>query len=142
MTRTAKRLVKYIKIPPIEDDCLLMFAQFPNIPFEIKRVYYILQPKPNLPRGFHAHRQTKQVLFCIQGSIKIILDDGKKRKEVILNKPNIGIFLDSLIWHEMYKLDKNTILLIMASKEYDPLDYIRDYKKFLKIVKKNETDPV
>lgn len=137
-----KRLIKYIKIPQIKDDCYLYFAEFQkNIPFEIKRIYYILQSKPNLPRGFHAHHNTKQVLFCIQGSAKIILDNGKKRREIELNKPNVGIFLDCLIWHEMHQLNNHTILLVIASKEYNPHDYIRDYQKFLEIVK-NESNQV
>lgn len=137
-----KKLIRYIKTPRITDDCTLCFAQFQtHIPFEIKRVYYILRPKPNLPRGFHAHRSTKQILFCIRGSVKIILDNGKQRKESILNRPDVGIFIDSLIWHEMHGLDVRTILLVIASKEYNPRDYIRDYQKFLKIVE-NETDPI
>ena len=131
-----KKLINYIKIPKIKDDCDLYFAENQkNIPFEIKRIYYIMRSKPNQPRGFHAHHKTKQVLFCIQGSARIVLDNGNKRKEIKLNKPNVGIFLDRLIWHEMHKLNADTILLIIASEKYDPHDYIREYKKFLEIAK-------
>lgn len=138
-----KKLIKYIKIPKIEDDCNLYFAESQrHIPFEIKRVYYIQQSKANQPRGFHAHHNTQQVLFCIQGSARIILDNGNERKEIKLSKPNVGIFLDRLIWHEMYDLNNKTILLIFASKEYNPKDYIRDYSNLKEIIEKNEGNQI
>lgn len=136
-----KKLIKYIKIPKICDDCFLIFAESQkHIPFKIKRVYYILQSKPGLPRGLHAHFKTKQVLFCIQGSATIILDNGRKKTKITLDKPNIGVLLNPLIWHEMHRLKKETILLILASKEYDPEDYIRDYSDFKRIINKNESN--
>lgn len=132
-----KKLIRYITIPKIDDDCFLLFAETKkHIPFKIKRFYYIIQPKADSPRGFHAHKTTQQALFCIQGSAKIILDNGTRKDFVILNKPEVGIFLDKLIWHEMHKLSKNTILLVVASKEYLPKDYIRNYTSFLKYLKK------
>lgn len=127
-----KSLIYTIDIPKINDDCYLCFAQnYDHIPFAIKRVYYILKSQPNLPRGSHAHFKTQQVLFCIQGNIKIILDDGNKKEEVILDQPEKGIFLDKMVWHEMHNFKKNTILLIFASRKYDEKDYIRSYKEFL-----------
>lgn len=124
-------LIKKIKIPKILDDCLLIFAQYPNhLPFSVKRVFYILSANTKLPRGLHAHKKTQLVMFCIQGSIKLVLDNGKKRSEVLLDKPNTGIFIDKMIWHEMHNFKKNTILLIIASEIFEPKDYIRDYGKF------------
>lgn len=129
-------LINLIKIPKISDDCMLYFAQTPDqIPFKIKRIYHISQAKHKLPRGFHAHYKTQQILFCIQGSMRMILDDGKKREEIILNKPEVGIFLGKLIWHEMHDLTKDAILLVLASRPYETEDYIRNYKKFLEIKK-------
>lgn len=129
-------LIKKIKLGEVLDDCYLYFAQTKNhIPFAIKRVYYILQAKTKLPRGFHAHKKNKQVIFCIQGSIKLILDNGREKTDIILDKPNVGIFLDKLIWHEMVDFKKNTILLILASMIFDEKDYIRDYEQFKKISK-------
>lgn len=94
-----------------------------------------MQADTELPRGFHAHLKTKQVLFCLQGSIKILLDDGRNKDEITLSDPSTGIFLDKMIWHEMHKFKKNTILLILASALFDAKDYIRDYKSFIKIKK-------
>lgn len=126
-------LIKLIKVPKIEDDCILCFVQTPDhVPFKIKRVYYITDATTKLPRGFHAHKKTKQVIFCIQGSIKLVLDNGKKRSEIFLNQPNKGIFVDKMIWHEMHKFKKNTVLLILTSRIFDSLDYIRDYAEFKK----------
>lgn len=124
-------LVKLIKIPKVLDDCILCFAQNPHhIPFKIKRIYTISKAANDLPRGFHAHKKTKQILFCLNGSIKIILDNGKERKEVFLNSPEVGVFIDKMIWHEMLGFKKNTILLVIASTIFDESDYIRNYEHF------------
>lgn len=126
------RLINLINIPEVNDDCYLYFAQNPQIPFKIRRVYYITKPNNKLPRGFHAHKKTKQIIFCIQGSIKLILDNGEMREEIILDRPSAGVFLERMIWHEMIDFKKNTILLVLASKEFDDKDYIRDYEQFKK----------
>ncbi len=128
-----KNLIHFIKLPKILDDCNLISAQSPNhIPFIIKRVYYIFQADTKLPRGYHAHRQTRQVIFCIQGTIKLTLDDGKKRQTTILKEPNIGVIIDKMIWHTMQEFKENTILLVLASKVFNEEDYIRDYGQFKK----------
>lgn len=129
----SKKIASFIEIPEIKDDCSLIFAQTPNhIPFEIKRIYFISKATPKLPRGFHAHKKTQQVLFCIQGSIKLLIDDGKNQEEVKLNRPNTALFIDKMIWHQMYDFRKNTILLVLASGVFDEKDYIRDYESFKK----------
>lgn len=130
-------LVHFIEIPEIFDDCYLYFAQNPDhIPFTIKRVYYILKSETKLQRGFHTHKKTKQVLFCIQGSIKIILDNGREKVSVVLNKPNKGLFIDKMIWHQMHNFKKDTIILVLASRIFDEKDYIRNYEQFKKKARK------
>ena len=117
------------------DDCLLFFAQHGNhIPFHIRRVYYILNASIGFSRGSHAHFKTKQALFCLSGSIRIVLSDGRRKKTIILDSPDTGIFLDQMIWHEMHDFKKNTIILVLASRKFNEKDYIRDYKKFKEIV--------
>lgn len=132
-------MFRTVKIPKICDDALLYFVEgMHHLPFEIKRVYYILKPKAKEPRGFHAHHKTNQVLFCIHGSVKLIVDDGKKRKQIILkNQPEKGVFLPPLLWHEMHDMDESTILLVFADRQYESEDYIRNYDEFLKIRNKN-----
>lgn len=135
--RGKDHLIKIIKIPEIFDDCYLYFAQTKDhIPFPIKRVYYITRSNTKLSRGLHAHKKTNQVIFCIQGSIKLILDNGKIREEILLDKPNIGVLLENMIWHEMIDFKQNTILLVLASKEFSEKDYIRDYEQFKRWVLK------
>jgi len=118
-------------LPTIQDDGCLSFAQYPHIPFPIQRVYYIYGTQPGLARGFHAHKTTRQMMFCLAGSVKLILDDGEQRKDVFLNDPKRGILIDKMVWHEMHDLDVNTILLVLASATYDPQDYIRNYHDFI-----------
>ena len=128
-------LIEFIKIPKIYDDCSLYFIENnKHIPFAIKRVYYVSLPKAGLSRGKHAHYQNKQVIFCIQGKVRMVVDNGNKREEVVLDKPDIGLFLDKMVWHEMHDMNEKTMLLILASEFYDEEDYIRNYKKFLQIV--------
>ncbi len=112
---------------------LIALESSKNIPFEIKRIYYIYNTTPDLPRGFHAHKKTKQVIICISGSCRIVLDDATHREEIVLNDPATGLLIEDLIWHEMHDLSKNCILLTLASEYYDESDYVRNYRDFLKI---------
>lgn len=133
--RIKKTKLSYvIEIPKISDDAYLCFAEGSrDIPFSIKRVYYIFDAKTNAPRGFHAHKKTQQVIFCIKGKIRMVLDNGFKKEEIIMNQPNKGVFLDRMIWHEMLDFDEGTILLVFASGYFKEKDYIRSYDYFLKL---------
>lgn len=129
-------LIHLIEIPKIVDDCFLCFAESrKQIPFMIKRIYFIGKAVPGLPRGKHAHKKNRQVLFCLQGKVKMLLDNGKTREEIILDRPEAGILLDRMIWHEMLEMDEKTILMIVASDYYNESDYIRSYSEFKKSVK-------
>src|SRR5436190_21751456 len=126
------KLSHIIEIPQIKDEGYLCFMEGRNhIPFSIKRIYYIFDVIKNAVRGKHTHKKTKQVLFCIRGSITIILDNGKEKEAITLNKPNQGIYLDAMMWHEMVAFKAGTVLLVLASETYDPNDYIRSYEEFL-----------
>ena len=126
-------LFRFVELPKILDECTLVIAQNPNhIPFKIKRLYFISNAHPKLPRGFHAHKSCEQIIFCISGSVKLVLDNGKKREKILLDQPNKGVFLNKMLWHEMINFKKNTILLVLASKAFNEKDYIRNYEKFKK----------
>lgn len=129
----SQTIVKLISLPTITDECSLTFAENPLIPFVPKRIYYIYEASTDWPRGFHAHHKTQQILFCLRGSITVVLEDGKRRETVTLDKPNVGVLLEPYIWHEMHDFKKDTILLVLASENYDPDDYIRDYNEFRKV---------
>src|SRR3990167_2039867 len=126
------KLSHIIEVPKIEDEGYLCFMEENNhIPFPIKRIYYIFDVIKNAVRGRHTHKKTKQVLFCIKGSITIVLDNGKDKEAITLNKPNHGLFLDAMMWHEMVAFKEGTVLLIVASDLFKEEDYIRSYKSFL-----------
>lgn len=105
-----------------------------TLPFDIKRVYYIFGTKTGVPRGFHAHRNLKQVAVCLAGSCRFILDNGKNKEELILDSPVKGLLVDSLVWHEMHDLSFDCILMVFASDYFEESDYIRDYNLFLRAI--------
>lgn len=105
-----------------------------DIPFPIRRVYYIYQVKEGERRGFHAHKKLQQVLLCVHGSCKILLDDGTERRSVELNDPNVGLFIGPSTWREMYDFTSDAVLLVLASEYYDEADYIRNYDDFINYI--------
>jgi dTDP-4-dehydrorhamnose 3,5-epimerase-like enzyme len=109
---------------------LVAIEALQDIPFEIKRVYYIFGTREDVRRGLHAHKKLQQVLICVHGSCTILLDNGAEREEIILNNPTQGLFVDRMIWREMYNFSSDAVLLVLASEHYNEEDYIRDYKEF------------
>jgi dTDP-4-dehydrorhamnose 3,5-epimerase-like enzyme len=105
-----------------------------DIPFDIKRVYYISGTDAGVARGFHAHKELMQVAVCITGQCKFIMDDGSNKQEVIMDSPVKGIMIDKMQWHEMHDFSKDCVLLVLASDHYVESDYIRNYKNFLALV--------
>lgn len=128
---------KIIKFKPIGDEkgYLVALEQNKNIPFEIKRIYYLNQLKKEYPRGFHAHKNLRQVAICINGSCRFVLDDGKERQDYILDSADKGLLIESMTWREMHDFSEGCVVLVLASEYYDEADYIRNYDEFLKEVK-------
>lgn len=106
-----------------------------SIPFQIKRVYFLSKLKADEPRGFHAHKELIQFAICVSGSCRFIMDNGKEKKEYILNNSTNGILIDKFIWHEMHDFSEDCVLLVLASDYYFESDYIRNYDDFIKVVK-------
>lgn len=106
-----------------------------NIPFEIKRVYYIFDTKSDVVRGLHAHKDLSQVMVCLKGSCRVVLDNGSTKEQVILESPNKGLLIDNMLWHEMHDFSADCVLLVLANEHYDESDYIRDYDDFLKVTR-------
>lgn len=113
---------------------LVAIEALKDIPFEVKRVYYIYDTKEGVRRGFHAHKNLEQILVCVHGSCKIHLDNGTQTEEVFLNKPDEGLYITSDTWREMYDFSPDAVLLVLASEHYNESDYIRNYDEFLKYV--------
>lgn len=105
-----------------------------DVPFDIKRVYYIFENAKSVRRGFHAHKELKQILICTSGACKIHLDNGYETEEVVLDDPRKGLYIESNMWREMYDFTPGAVLLVLASEHYTEDDYIRDYNQFLEYV--------
>lgn len=101
-----------------------------NVPFPIKRAYYIFGTRPGVRRGKHAHRHLMQMMVCVAGQCTVLLDDGKAREDVKLMRNDHGLMLDRMIWHEMYDFSPDCVLLVLADNRYDEADYIRNYDVF------------
>ena len=106
-----------------------------DIPFDIKRVYYIFGTKEGVVRGLHAHKTLKQILICVSGSCTIVLDDGGMREEVVLEDASVGLEVGPRVWREMKCFSSDAVLLVVASDYYNEDDYIRDYNEFLQYLK-------
>lgn len=117
---------------------LVALEQMKDIPFEVKRVYYMYDTVNDAVRGRHAHKALEQILICVHGSCKVRLDDGKSKEIVVLDKPYEGLYIKNDIWREMYDFSEDAVLMVLASELYDEADYIRDYHDFLEFRKKEQ----
>ena len=108
-------LVKWLDFPPLGDErgSLVALEANETVPFEIKRVYYLFGTKNGVTRGLHAHLDLKQVLLCVTGSCKILLDDGVVRQSVLLDSPTKGLLVESLVWREMSEFSSDCVLLCL-----------------------------
>lgn len=114
----------------------LSFAEVGQyLPFMPKRYFIVFDVANREIRGEHAHRTLYQFLVCVKGSCAIVVDDGQNSQEIILDRPNIGVYLPPMVWGIQYKYSHDAILLVLASDIYKPDDYIRDYDEFLEEIK-------
>ena len=137
---TKQKLGQTINLNVLGDEkgSLIALEENKNIPFDIKRVYYIYGTKKHIRRGFHAHKNLTQVLICINGSCKVLLDDFQKKEIHELNSPDKGLTIDSMIWREMYDFSDNCILMVVANDFYNEDDYIRNYTDFISFITNNK----
>ena len=129
--------VKKYYFPPHGDERgqLIAIEERKDLPFDIKRVYYIYDTLPGVRRGFHAHRNLEQILVCVHGSCKILLDNGYEKEIVTLDRPTDGLYISNDTWREMYDFSEGAVLLVLASEYYNEADYVRNYQDFLKMVR-------
>lgn len=131
------KIIRIKTIPTIEAGELSFFEANNDVNFDIKRIYYISKVPEGVRRGFHAHKELKQLLFCPYGKIQLILESNDIREEITLSDPSVGIVIDKPIWREMLWMEKNSVLVVAASEYYDVDDYIRDYDEFKEYVSSN-----
>ena len=103
-----------------------------DIPFEIRRVFYMYDTRDDSERGCHANRRSEFVLLAIHGSVKVRIDDGMQKKTYVLDDPAKGLYLPRMIWKEMFDFSADCVLLVLSSELYDPEEYLRDYNQYIK----------
>jgi oxalate decarboxylase/phosphoglucose isomerase-like protein (cupin superfamily) len=131
---------KLIYFPKIHDSRgNLSFIEEKNqVPFQIKRVYYLYDVPSGATRGGHAHKALEQIIIALSGSFDVILDDGKNKQAYFLNRPHYGVYIPPGVWRELENFSSNSIALSLVSAPYEESDYIRDYEVFKKMM---QNDP-
>lgn len=114
-----------------ERGCLVVAETQKEIPFDIKRLYYIYDVGKEKERGFHSHKRLEQVYIGIHGSMKVTLSDGTEKKEIILDNPKQGLYIGHDVWRTITDFSPDAVLLVAASEHYDENDYIRSYDEFV-----------
>ena len=104
-----------------------------DVPFPIKRIFYVYGVKNQDDRGKHAHYKSKQVLICVHGKVEVLVSDGNKKQKYLLESPQQALYIPEMIWDEQVYLTEDTVLLVLCNTKYDINDYIESYDEFQKI---------
>lgn len=128
---------KIVNLPKITDPRgnLTFIEGERHVPFDIKRIYYLYDVPGGAERGGHAHKNLHQLIIAISGSFDIVLDDGRNKKRIHLNRSYYGIYVCPMIWREMDNFSSGAVCLVLASNLYDEVDYYRNYSEFIAAVK-------
>jgi WxcM-like, C-terminal. len=126
--------LRFFKAADTPEGTLTVIEKSGNLPFEVKRVYYIGKAPKGMVRGRHAHRKLKRILFCPSGSCDFTLDDGRERVTIHVDTSDHGIYIHGPLWLEFTNFCPHCVVMCLASAEYDEGDYIRDYDEFLRFV--------
>lgn len=134
----AKNGVRMLEFPQHGDDRghLVIVEGLKDVPFDIKRIFYIYGSDSEVVRGQHANLNSEFVLINVAGKSKVKVKDGLGNEAVFsLNRPHTGIYLPKMVWKDMYDFSEDSVLLVLSSEHYDASEYIRDYDEFVKLVK-------
>jgi dTDP-4-dehydrorhamnose 3,5-epimerase-like enzyme len=132
---------KIIELPELGDERgnLVVCEGGQDIPFDIKRAFYMYGTDSTMVRGSHANRKSEFVLINVAGKSKVKLDDGFSTTIIELNKPRMGVYIPPMLWKDMYDFSEDSVLLVLSSEHYDDSEYIRDYDEYLKIIEKEKS---
>jgi len=126
--------IKLIQLQKHGDDrgSLIALEDQKNVPFTIRRVYYLFNTKDDVRRGCHAHKNLTQLIIAVRGSCRFLLDDGSEKITVTLDNPAQGLIVEPMMWREMYDFSEDCVLLVLADAHYEENDYLRSYDEFVK----------
>lgn len=126
------KILDFVERGDERGNLVVIEGEYQDIPFDIKRVFYIYGSDSTVVRGQHANRRTKFVLINVAGQSKVKVDNGFETQIISLDKPRMGLFLDTMVWKDMYDFSPDSILLVLCSEHYDGSEYIRDYDAYIK----------
>ena len=131
------RLIEFADLGDERGNLVVIEGEGIDIPFDIKRVFYIYGSDSTVVRGQHANRETEFLLVNVSGNSKVKVDNGVESAIIELNRPRMGLYLSSMLWKDMYDFSGDSVLLVLASRHYDEKEYIRDYDTYLQVLKEN-----
>lgn len=126
------RLIEFMDLGDERGNLVVIEGDGIDIPFDIKRVFYIYGSDYDVVRGQHANRESEFLLVNVAGTSKVRVDNGKECVVIELNKPRMGLYLPAMIWKDMYDFSEDSILLVLSNRHYDGTEYIRNYEDYLK----------
>lgn len=132
------KLIEFVDLGDERGNLVVIEGEGMDIPFDIKRVFYIYGSDSEVVRGQHANRETEFLLVNVSGISKVRVDNGKETEIIELNKPRMGLYLSSMLWKDMYDFSEDSVLLVLASRHYDANEYIRNYEDYLLELKNGE----
>lgn len=127
--------LKRLTIRGDERGSLIAIEESADVPFRIARIYYVYATRPGVVRGQHAHRILRQGAVAISGACTMDLDDGERRASVRLDDPALMLLMPPMVWHDMRDFTADCVLLVLAEAPYDEADYVRDYDRFVELVR-------
>ncbi|MBP5310747.1 MAG: FdtA/QdtA family cupin domain-containing protein [Lachnospiraceae bacterium] len=139
--RNIEEMYKIIEFDELGDErgnLVVAEGESDLVPFLINRIFYIYGSDSQVVRGQHANKKTKFILINVSGTSKVKLDNGKETRIIELNKPKMGLFIDTMLWKDMYDFSPDSVLLVLASEHYDSEEYIRDYDNYIELLKSEE----
>lgn len=125
------KIIEFVDLGDERGNLVVIEGDGMDIPFDIKRVFYIYGSDAEVVRGQHANRETEFLLVNVSGTSKVKVDNGRKSKVIELNRPRMGLYLSPMVWKDMYDFSADSVLLVLASRHYDAAEYIRSYQDYL-----------
>jgi len=130
------KIIEFVDLGDERGNLVVIEGEGMDIPFDIKRVFYIYGSDSTVVRGQHANRETEFLLVNVSGTSKVKVDNGTESEVIELNRPRMGLYIPSMLWKDMYDFSEDSVLLVLASRHYDGAEYIRDYDTYMEEMKK------